>query len=519
VLRITTNSVDASGSQLHASVNVADFLLSGKTSSCIAILTLQREYSYGELQYASRAISRYLTEHGGRKGDRVLLVADNSFFWIASYLGILAAGLVAVPLPPAISTGDLQHIAESTEPRFGFLQSTANEWIAGYLQTVPAIAIVSDAKTNGAADFQDLLRETDTKPLESALTETQDLAALMFTSGSTGKPRGVMISHGNIIANTRSIVSNLNLSADDRIMAVLPFHYCFGASLLHTHLSVGASVVIDLRFMYPDKVLQRMIETDCTGFAGVPSHFQILLRKSSLPKMKFPHLRYVQQAGGHLAPAFVRELIATLPSSEIFLMYGQTEATARLSSLSPTMVAAKPASIGQGISGVKLRVLNDRNQDVQPGEEGEIVAQGNNIALGYWRDPEGTASTFRNGKLHTGDIATVDLDGYIYMLNRARDFIKCGGERISCQALEEQLLECDELLEVAIVGVPDDVLGEAIQAYVVSRDGDSESVAVRVRQFCEQNIPFKRAPKFIVPLKALPKSNTGKVLKAALRQL
>ncbi len=511
----------AAASPRSQTANVADFLLAGKDPARTALLTLQESFTYGQLQSAVAAIAEFLRANGGAKGDRVLLLADNSFFWIAAYLATLRAGLVAVPLPTTIEPENLGHIVQLAEPRFAFLQEKS----AAFAQQLSNVLIVSDAKkslTPGLFNFQTLLDRDAVHfadPGRLPETSTADLAALMFTSGSTGKPRGVMISHGNIIANTESIIPCLNLTAKDRIMAVLPFYYCFGASLLHTHFRVGASVVTDSRFMYPDKVLQRMVETECTGIAGVPSHFQILLRKSSLPRMTFPHLRYVQQAGGHLAPVFVRELAKTLPDVEIFLMYGQTEATARLTCLSPDLVTERPNSIGKAIPGVKIRVVNEAGYDVPLGESGEIVAEGSNVALGYWHDREATATTFRNKVLHTGDIATIDKDGFLYLLDRTRDFVKCGGERVSCQALEEQLLEFDGLLEAAVIGIPDEVLGEAIQAFVVPRDFQSTDFEDQLRQFCKLNIPLKLNPKVFVKLQSLPKNSAGKVLKPALRKM
>jgi len=505
----------------RGTANVSDFLLAGKDPARTALLTLKRTYSYGQLQSACAAVAGFLLEHGGCKGDRVLLLGDNSFFWIAAYLGAMRAGLVVVPLPPGSEPENLQHVVDLTEPRFAFLQGKASH-AASLMPNTVVVTDIPDASASDAVTFRGLLdhsHATFAEHRDLPERHEDDLAALMFTSGSTGKPRGVMISHGNIIANTRSIIPCLRLTANDRVMAVLPFYYCFGASLLHTHLCAGGSVVTDSRFMYPDKVLQRMAETDCTGFAGVPSHFQILLRKSSLPRMKFPHLRYVQQAGGHLAPVFVRALAATLPSAQVFLMYGQTEATARLTCLSPSAVSVKPSSIGKAIPGVKLRVLNDAGHDVKPGEPGEIVAEGNNIALGYWRDKTASAATFSQRALRTGDIATVDEEGFLYLLDRTRDFVKCGGERISCQNLEEQLLEFDGLLEAAVIGVPDEVLGEAVKAFVVPRDPSSPNFEDRLRQFCKQNIPLKLIPRVIVTLKALPKNTSGKVLKPALRQM
>jgi long-chain acyl-CoA synthetase len=319
------------------------------------------------------------------------------------------------------------------------------------------------------------------------------------------------------MANTESIIQYLGLTENDRIMTVLPFHYCFGTSLLHTHLRVGGSLVVDSRFMYPEAVLQRMIDTDCTGFAGVPSHFQILLRNSSLPKKQFPHLRYVQQAGGHLAPFFVRELQKALPATQIFVMYGQTEATARLSYLPPEFLDRKLGSIGKGIPGVTLRVLSESGQEVKTGEVGEIVAEGESVTLGYWHAPQETASSFRNGKLYTGDMATVDQEGFIYVVDRAKDFLKCGGKRIACRQIEDQLLECEELLEAAVVGVPDEVLGEAVKAFVVPRASNGNGFKESLNDFCKKHMPPQLIPKEIILLQALPKNSAGKVLKQNLR--
>lgn len=299
-------------------------------------------------------------------------------------------------------------------------------------------------------------------------------------------------------------------------MAVLPFHYCFGTSLLHTHLRVGGSIVIDNRFLYPEAVLRRMDETRCTGFAGVPSHFQILLRNSGIRKMSFPHLRYVQQAGGHLAPVFLRELREALPGKQIFVMYGQTEATARLTTLAPEMLESKLGSIGKPLAGIKLQLLTEDGRAAAPGETGEIVADGDNITLGYWRNETEAAVTFRNGRLHTGDMATMDEDGFLFIVGRAKDFLKCGGKRVSARQLEEVMLEHQGVLEAAVIGIADDVLGEAVKAFVVPRMAGLETLEEELRQFCKSKLPPPFQPKQIVVTAALPKNSSGKVLKTAL---
>lgn len=502
--------------------NVADYLLKSKEVSRIALQFVQQDYTYGRLQSAATAIANYLLEIGAVKGDRAIVLGDNSFFWVAAYLGIMRAGLVAVPLPRDISPTDLAHVLFSTKGRIAFTEAGS---IARDPEPFRGMHIITDRVLPSIrlAASQISLAELESEPNIKARPYPEvspyDLAALMFTSGSTGRPRGVMVSHANIIANTDSIVEYLQLTCADRMMTILPFHYCFGASLLHTHLRVGGSLVIDSRFMYPEVVLQRMHDKECTGFAGAPSHFQILLRKSSLRTKKLPHLRHIQQAGGHLAPMFVRELCQALPGTRIFIMYGQTEATARLAYLPPELLEKKAGSIGKAIPGVKLKVLNDSGEEVRSDEVGEIVAEGENITQGYWCDPEETARSFRDGKLHTGDLAKVDDEGYLYIVDRAKSFLKCGGRRISTRQLEDLILEFQPLLEAAVIGMQDDVLGEAVKAFVVPRNGDTAGLKDRLRQYCRERMPQEFVPKQIVVLDFLPKSSTGKVLKQILKNL
>ncbi len=287
------------------------------------------------------------------------------------------------------------------------------------------------------------------------IDSARDLAALMFTSGSTGAPKGVMISHRNIECNTRDIIAYLGLGPADRAMVVLPFHYCFGASLLHTHLMAGGSLVLNNDFkLFPETVLQEMQRTECTGLAGVPSTYQILLRKSRFRELEFPKLRWFQQAGGKLPNAFISEILESFPRVGYWLMYGQTEATARLSYLPPERLGDKLGSIGRGLPSTKIEVVRPDGTPLMPGspDTGEIVATGDNIAGGYWNDPVETARFFKNGKLHTGDLARVDAEGFIFILEREREMIKSGGNRVSAKEVEDVIAELPGVVEVAVLG-------------------------------------------------------------------
>jgi long-chain acyl-CoA synthetase len=498
--------------------NVADFLLEGKSLEKTALLTITGQYTYGDLHSGAEKITAYIRRIGGEKGDRAILLSANGFFWVSAYLGILRAGLICVPLPESIAKENLDFIHHITGAKIAFLQVRVCQKMAASFSGCHVLTDRSAPGVSGLASQETFpeLAELPAGTLAAAPVSNDDLAALMFTSGSTGQPRGVMVSHGNIIANTESIIQYMDLTERDRMMAVLPFHYCFGTSLLHTHLRAGGSLVLDSRFLYPETILQRMLETECTGFAGVPSHFQILLRASRLRSKQFPHLRLVQQAGGCLAPQFIRELREALPKTKVFVMYGQTEATARLSYLPPEFLDTKLGSIGKGIPAVRLRVVNELGEEVRPGETGEIVAEGENVTFGYWRAPVETAESFRDGKLYTGDLATTDSDGFIYIVGRKRNFLKCGGKRISIQEVENRLTEFPCITDAAVVAVPDDVLGEAVRAYVARRMPGCTDFDQCISAFYKEHLPRELYPHQIVALDRLPRNSAGKVRKSEL---
>lgn len=481
-------------------MNLTDFLLERARGERIALVTETSEHSYDELRAHVGGVARTLQQLGVEKGSRVGLLADPSLFWVAGYLGIIARGAIVAPFAPTVRPAQLAELARRTDCR---------------------VFCVSEKYRKNLAElpFEPKLVTTSTPaaPVEGEpVDERHDLAALMFTSGSTGTPRAVMISHRNIVANTGGIIDYLGLDASDRVMAVLPFHYCFGASLLHTHLRVGGRVVINSHFAYPQLMLDQLERTECTGLAGVPSTYQLLLRSSSFPERRFPALRRLQQAGGKLPNVFIEELLRAQPQALYYLMYGQTEATARLSYLPPERLATKLGSIGRGMPGVELRVLRPDGAPAAVGEVGELVARGDNVALGYWDDPEETARTFRDGALWTGDLARMDEDGFLYVVDRAKDFIKPSGHRTAAKEVEDYLVALKDVVEAAAIGVPDDRLGEAVAAFVVLRRG-SPLGREDVLAHCRAVMPGYMVPRELTLLPALPKTSAGKVAKAELR--
>lgn len=500
-------------------MNVADYLLQKGKPASTAVLTEGASHTYEDLARASNGVARTLVDQGVGKGDRVGIFADNSLFWIASYIGALKSGAIAVPFYPTLDA-----------PLFSGLVAFAGctafciqqKYLQKFAQGIPKGTVVVLEDEALARRFSQQFSTAVAKPAERFVSvpvdDRVDLAALMFTSGSTGTPRAVMVSHRNIIANSDSIIASLDLDEHERVMSVLPFYYCFGTSLLHTHLRVGGSLVINNRFAFPQLVLDQMEATGCTGIAGVPSTYQILLRNSNFPQRALPHLRKMQQAGGKLPDVFIEELRASHPEARYYLMYGQTEATARLSCLPPEMLDAKLGSIGRGIPGVTLQVLDAQGRPVAPGETGEIVATGENVTRGYWREAEATARIFRDGALWTGDIARVDGEGYIFVVDRAKDFLKPSGHRVASKYIEDCLVRLPDVIEAAVIGVPDDVLGEAVRAFVVLR-AKAATDRQMILEHCRRNLPPYAVPRETVILKVMPKNSSGKLDKLALRAL
>ncbi len=490
-------------------MNISDYLLETGKDDDLAILAEDEQCTYGRLRSAAARIIEILRENGIAPSDRVGLLGANSVAWVAAYLAILKLGAVAVPLSILSTTSQIKANREFANCKAMVAQrrfaGKHREALDGSLTLTLEDCVERPASTPWEA-----------YPLDEGFDEQRE-AAIMFTSGTTQKPHGVRVSHHNIRANTESIIQYLGLSHDERIMVVLPFSYCFGTSLLHTHLRAGGSLVLSNSFTFPEKVLDMMETQHCTGFAGVPSTYQTLIKNTSLRSRRMEHLRKVQQAGGKLPAPQIQELVDMLPGVQVFVMYGATEATARMSYLPPALLGQKTSSIGKGIPGVELRVVDERGESITPGEVGEIVARGENITMGYLNDPEATAAKFAGGADHTGDLATVDEDGYIYVVDRKDDFIKSYGYRISSQQVEACVLELEEVASAAVIGEPDPVRGEAIVACVSLRAG-SLLTEEDILTHCRHKLPRHMVPKTIRILEALPLGPQGKVLKSELRK-
>ncbi|WP_238900682.1 AMP-binding protein [Clostridium sp. YIM B02500] len=472
----------------------------------------KKNISYSELHCKILMISHNIKKINIVKEDKILLISENSPFFIESYFGIIRSGCTCVPLNPTLSKNDIEYIINSCNPKAIFIEKRFLDNMRSLINK--DIKIVTEEKLNNLL----LDKECASNNREEKESDFKNsVAVILFTSGSTARPKGVMLTHHNLCHNTNSIIEYLSLNSEDRIEVVLPFYYCFGTSLLHTHLRVGGSLVINNKFMFPETVLDDIEKYECTGFAGVPSNYQILLRKSSIKNRNLKSLRYVAQAGGRLPDSFIKELKQALVGVDVFIMYGQTEATARLSYLPPNMLDEKMGSIGKGIPGTLLKVIDKEGNEVKVDEIGEVVALGENIMKGYFNDEEETRKVIRNGYLYTGDLATVDEDGYIYIVAREKQIIKSGGNRISPKEIENIIIQIPSVIEAAVIGVQDDILGEAVKAFVVLNDEVFKVDEKYIIEYCKDKLPSYKVPKYVVFLDGLPKNSSGKVMMGDLK--
>jgi len=439
-----------------------------------------------------------LLSAGLKTGDRVLIGCALSPSSGIAYLGAMYAGLVAVPVEDRTLTASGDMLVQETSARAVWTEKDLSfKWL--HEKSIPLLRGVPADK--------------DSETIPPAACGENDLALLWATSGSTGVPRFVMISHGNLTANTEAIIRSQNLANDERAMLILPLNYCFGASVFHSHLYQGGGVVFDRRFMFPDNVLRAIDKYGCTSFAGVPTVYNILLRRSNIRSIAMPSLRRFLQAGGGLAPQRIREMRAAVPTAEFHVMYGQTEAAPRISSLDPKWLDEKLGSAGLPLDNLTVRIVDENERDLPTGEVGEILVKGPSISSGYLNDPERTSRVFKDGWLRTGDLAHLDEDGYIWIHGRKNSFLKIRGVRVSFAEIEATVAAVPGVYECAATAVPHVETGEALVLWVVPDPG-AQNIEEQVRR----SLPVHWTCESIKIVSEIPKTSHGKIFLPSLRE-
>jgi long-chain acyl-CoA synthetase len=462
------------------------------------------------LQLADEAlrIARLLQDEGLRPGDRVVLYLENTGRCAAAIFGALIAGGVFVVVNPQTRAEKLAVIVADSGAAFLLTEE----------QSANAVAHLGSAtRVLTFASLEQALAATEPRPA-TPRTMPGDLAALVYTSGTTGQPKGVMLSHEALVFVIGSIAEYLRLDADDRILSILSLAYTYGLSQLLLAAQVGGTLLLERNFAFPGRALERMHSEQATVFAGVPTVYATLLgmRRSRT----YDSVRCLTNAAAGLPPASHDGIRRLFPNARLYRMYGQTECV-RVSYLEPELLESKPTSVGRAIPGTEAFVLDDDGRPVAPGETGVLHVRGPHLMMGYWNDPALTDDWLKSGPvpgermLCTHDHFTIDEEGLLYFVGRTDDIIKTRGEKVSTVEVENVLHGVRGVSQVAVVGVPDDLLGEALRAYVVL-ERDAAVTEEEIIRFARTKLESFMVPREVVLLDALPHTESGKVRKGSL---
>jgi len=462
----------------------------------IAIVHGDRRVRYDELAAAARRSAASLRRRGVAPGDRVLLIAGNTVETAVSFWGVLGAGAVAVPVNPQTKADKL-------------------DWIRAHCRA--SLVITDDL---GRA----LAAETDAHGNAPPVTAAgeDDLAAIIYTSGSTGRPKGVMLSHGNMISAADAICTYLELRANDVVHGIMPMSFDYGLYQMILSIRQGARLVLAPPFTLPAQVLKQAAAEEVTFFPGVPTLFAMLGELEGAGHGRtLPGVRAVTSTAAVLTERHIATIRRLFPFARIFSMYGLTECK-RCTYLPPEDLARKPGSVGVAIPGTELWLVDNQDRRLGPNQVGQLVIRGPTVMRGYWEDPAETARVLRPGPapgervLYTGDLCRLDDDGYLYFVARTDDIIKSRGEKVAPREVEAALLAIPGVREAVVFGVPHELLGEAVKAFVVAAPDAMLSERDLVRA-CRDKLEGHMVPTSIALVPSLPRKANGKIDKQALR--
>ncbi|MFC5420420.1 class I adenylate-forming enzyme family protein [Bosea eneae] len=484
-----------------------------------ALVTDRKRLSYAELDALSSRLATALAANDVRRGDRVLVFMDNCWEAAVSIFAILKAGATFSPINSSTKADKLAYIIDDceaaailTQARLMPVVTQARAASTGRRLFVAAAQVAPGQAIEGAADFEACLTAEPTPVAHGGIDI--DLAMLIYTSGSTGRPKGVMMTHRNIDAAAESITTYLQNTPGDIILNVLPLAFDYGLYQLLMAMRLGATLVLEKSFAFPQAIFERIRTEKVTGFPLVPTMAALILQMRDLEPGFLPSLRYISNTAAALPPVHIARLRELLPGVRVYSMYGLTECK-RCTYLPPEELDRRPGSVGIAIPNTEALVVDDDGNRVPPGVAGELVIRGPHVMQGYWRNDAATTQMLRPGphpwekRLHTGDLFQTDADGFLYFVGRKDDIIKTRGEKVAPKEVETVLHAHPGIAEAVVMGVADPVLGHAIAALVVRSD---ESLSERdIIRHCAAHLEDFMVPKIVEFRSELPKTDTGKV--------
>jgi amino acid adenylation domain-containing protein len=479
----------------------------------IALVRGSARLTFGAIDRRANHLAHVLVERGVGRGDRVIVFGENTVETVVAFWAVLKANAVVSIVNPQTKAEKLAYYLNDCRAACLVTDEHLGDvWRAAAAQAPHLKAVIAGPGDPAFAT------EREAPPRRTGLDV--DLAAIIYTSGSTGDPKGVMLTHRNMLAAATSISGYLRMQDDDVILGVLPLAFDYGLYQLIMSTRVGARLVLGRSFAFPAQVLQSMVDEGVTGFPGVPTVFAVLAELKGLREFDLSRVRFVTNTAAALPLKHILVLRDLFPTARIYSMYGLTECK-RCTYLPPEDIDRKPTSVGIAIPNTELWLIDDDGHRVGANTVGQLVIRGATVMRGYWEKPEETARKLKPGPLpgeavlHTGDLCRLDDDGYLYFVGRMDDIIKSRGEKVAPKEVEHVLYNITGVRDAAVIGVPDDILGSAVKAFVVLEAG-AALTEKDIQRECQARLENFMVPKFVEIVPDLPRTGTGKILKTGL---
>lgn len=492
----------------------------------------EQRLTYSMVEAQSNQLAESLIDLGIQRHDRIIIFLNNSIETVISIWAIIKSGGVFILLSPTMKASNLEYFIKDSGAEIIISHSRSMDTINKAIRTIKnnLKIIYVDSNLNDKdnlmnLDFYTLLNSQNSIPskkLRERIDQTidYDLATLVYTSGSTGEPKGVMCPHFNIVSAARSLIEVFENNVNDIILNVLPLSFNYGLYQVLMCAMFGGTLVLEDSFIFPAKILQKIEKENVTGFPIVPTIIALLLKMKTIQNYKLGTLRYISNTGAALPVPHIQKFNKLFPHTKIYSMFGLTECK-RITYLPPEEIKIRPDSVGKAMPNCEVFLVDENGDEVKDGEIGELTVRGSNVMRGYWNEPELSVKVFRQSKiqgeklLHTGDLFYRDAEGYLYFIGRKDDMIKSKGKKVSPKEVENVLCSIKGIAEAAVIGVPDNVLGQAVKAYVVRQNGKPIDINY-ILQYCSENMELFMVPKYIEFMNELPRNSNGKVDKKML---
>ncbi|MDV2686083.1 long-chain fatty acid--CoA ligase [Alkalihalophilus lindianensis] len=473
-----------------------------------------RETTYAKFYQQAQNLAGYFQAKGYQKDDIIAAYLHNSDYFLVCYYACQIGGFTILPVNNKLTAREIHYIFTHSEAKaliYDERFQTVVEELQETINNMDDLLVVGEKENT----LDDVINGP-ALPVEKKGNRGNDTAVVFYTSGTTGKPKGVMLSASNIEASTRIWIEAMEITSDDRMHIVAPLFHCAASNVFSLPvIYAGGTVIIEEAFS-PEQTLQTMEEENVTIFFGVPAMYSILLNTPKMSTLDLSSLRLFTYGAAPMPYELVKKVKALYPNIKVQNLYGQTENSPAATTLKDHYALDKVGSVGEVLPQTEIRVVDEFGEPVPVGEVGEIIVKGPQVMKGYLKNEEATNVALKDGWLYSGDLGRFDEDGLLYIVDRKKDMIIRGGENVYPVEIEEVLYEIPELLEAAIVGVPDKVLGEVPKAYVVLKEGaDVEEEAIL--QFCKKKLATYKLPKEVEFIDSLPRNASGKVLKTSLR--